>query len=324
MSTVPDPPQAAEPSDVAAEETSPVTDEAAPAAADASETSTEPDESTEVESTADVAEADEPEVEVSEDDEPEVVEAEALDDSPPEPPATTGSVLILDPDDASDDEIVILDADSSSDSDGSEDEIVVLDADSSADSDDSDDVLILIEDEGPSEAEVERLALEARVGGLEADLVVAQAEAKSNKTRLLRTAADYENFRRRTAKEKDDLERFASMRVIREFLPVIDNLERALKHGPEDEEAPVTSLREGVDMVMKQFKQALAKQGVVGFDSEGEMFDPQIHEAIQQVDTNDHPTGTIVNEFQRGYHIHDKLLRPALVVVSRNTSEEQA
>ncbi len=306
MSTVPEQPQAADPSDVAAEETSPVSDEAVEAAPTESSADPSADDDSapsQDETTEEVAAegaSDTPEGgDASDDSEVADVTVEA-----PEPEAT-GPVLMLDPDDDSEDEVLILDADFSADP-----------------SSDSDDVLILDEDDGPSPDEVRAVELEARVAGLEAELEAAQAEAGSFKTRLLRTTADYENFRRRTTKEKDDLEKFAAQRVVREFLPVIDNLERALQHAGDDEEVPKSSLREGVDMVMKQFRQSLEKQGVVGFDSAGEMFDPQVHEAIQQIDTDEHPTGTIVNEFQRGYHIHDKLLRPALVVVARNTSEE--
>lgn len=267
----------------------------------------------------------EPEAAPESEADPESPEAQASEpasedtEAPSEPAsaAESGAVLFLDPDeDASEDEVVILDEpDSSAD-----------DSVDSEDSSDSGDVLILDEDEDEVDEQGVRITeLEVRVSALEAELEAAQAEAKAAKNRLLRTAADYENFRRRTTKEKEDLEKFSAQRVVREFLPVMDNLERAMAHvGDEETEEPASGLRAGVDMVMKQFRQSLQKQGVVGFDSLGEMFDPQVHEAIQQVDSDEHPTGTIVNEFQRGYHIHDKLLRPALVVVARNTSEEQA
>ena len=201
-------------------------------------------------------------------------------------------VLFLEPDEEDEDEIFMADDDSA-------DEVLVLDTED-------------------AEGNVD----EAEHDALKKEHEAALGELSATKDRLLRTAADYENFRRRTAKEKQDLERFGSEKVLRDFLPVIDNLERALGHVAEGE-GDTSGLREGVEMVVKQFQQALEKQGVTGFDSAGEMFDPELHEAIQQVDSEEHPTGTIVTEFQRGYHIHDRLLRPALVVVARNTSDSE-
>ena len=316
MTTVPEQPQAVQPSSVAAEEPD-LADSSAPATAETGDapTAAEPGVQAEI-SAADKGpgpdvDAPEPDVDAPEPDvdapEPGDDALESDDDDPESLDGPTDPAMVLAPEeDDSDDEVLILD-------DGSSD------ADSSAD--DSDDEVLILDAE-PSQSEVRLAELEARVAVLEVDLAAAQEEARSNKNRLLRTAADYENFRRRTTKEKEDLEKFSAQRVVREFLPVMDNLERALKHSGDDVEVPASSLREGVDMVMKQFRQSLEKQGVIGFDSEGEMFDPQVHEAIQQVDTVEHPTGTIINEFQRGYHIHDKLLRPALVVVARNTSED--
>lgn len=149
-----------------------------------------------------------------------------------------------------------------------------------------------------------------------------EAERDEYKNRMMRLAADLENFRKRTAREKDDLRKYGIDRVVLELLPVLDNLERALEHADKSEDS--TTIVDGVRMVHRQFVTALEKHGVRGFASKGEMFDPQKHEAIQQMETTDHPTGFVLEEYQKGYYLHERLIRPALVVVVRNPSAEVA
>lgn len=167
---------------------------------------------------------------------------------------------------------------------------------------------------------------QAEVAQLQVQLEASVKETANMKNRALRTQADLENFRRRTQKEKADLQKFAVEGVVKDLLEVVDNLERALSHhskaseGEEDSEGVLVS---GVEMVLKQFRQKLKKYGVEGFESQGQPFDPMRHEALQQVETREHPTGTVVTEFQRGYFLHDRLLRPALVVVARNPADDE-
>ena len=116
--------------------------------------------------------------------------------------------------------------------------------------------------------------LSARVGELE-------AERDDYKNRMLRTAADLENFRKRAAREREDMRKYGIDRVVLELLPAIDNLERALEHAEKSESG--ANITEGVRMVTRQFFSSLEKHGVAQFDARGEMFDPQKHEAIQQV-----------------------------------------
>jgi molecular chaperone GrpE len=108
--------------------------------------------------------------------------------------------------------------------------------------------------------------------------------------------------------------------VVLELLPVLDNLERALQHADKSEDS--TTIVDGVRMVQRQFVTALEKHGVQGFDAKGEHFDPQKHEAIQQIDTTEHQTGFVLEEYQKGYYLHERLIRPALVVVARNPAGE--
>jgi molecular chaperone GrpE len=140
-------------------------------------------------------------------------------------------------------------------------------------------------------------------------------EKKELHDRLLRTAADFENFKRRTKKEMDDAATRGREQLLKELLPALDNLERALKHAP-----PGDPLAVGVQQTEKQLLQALEKFGVVRFTSVGKPFDPAQHDAIQQVETTEHAPGTVATEFASGYMLGQRLLRPAMVGVAKAPS----
>lgn len=159
--------------------------------------------------------------------------------------------------------------------------------------------------------------LGARVAELEAKLGAAESERDDFKNRLMRTAADLENFRKRAARERDDMRKYGIDKVVLDLLPVIDNLDRALEHAEKSEQA--SSIIDGVRMVYRQFLSALEKHGVTSFDARGEHFDPTRHEAIQQVESSEHETGTVLEQYQRGYFLHDRLIRPAMVAVAKRT-----
>jgi molecular chaperone GrpE len=146
-------------------------------------------------------------------------------------------------------------------------------------------------------------------------LEAAEAEARRYKEQLLRTAADFDNFRKRTRKELADAERQGRDDFLRELLPVFDNLERATAHA--EKATDVQSLADGIRMVMRQFGDTLARLGVERVASIGNPFDPMVHEAIQHLETADHPPGTVAAEVQGGYRAGDRLVRPALVVVAK-------
>lgn len=147
---------------------------------------------------------------------------------------------------------------------------------------------------------------------------VLEEERDDVKNRMMRVAADLENFRKRAAREREDMRKYGIDKVVLELLPVVDNLERALQHA--EKNAEDNSITEGVRMVYRQFLTALEKHGVKGFESKGEMFDPQKHEAIQQVESEEHETGTVLEQYQKGYFLHDRLIRPAMVSVAKQTT----
>ncbi|TXD39471.1 nucleotide exchange factor GrpE [Lujinxingia vulgaris] len=215
-------------------------------------------------------------------------ESESLDDD-----------LFLSPDDDEDDD---------------EEVIVVGEEDSDADDDDDEDD----DDDALSEANE---ALKSELEAARTQLGEVSEERDELKNKLMRSVADLENYRRRADREKDDLRKYGIDKVVSDLIPAVDNLERALQHA-EGKEDP-SSIVDGVTMVYKQIVNALAKYGVQGFVSKGEAFDPQRHEAIQQVETTEYDTGTVVEEYQKGYFLHDRLLRPALVAVAKRIDAPQ-
>lgn len=189
---------------------------------------------------------------------------------------------------------------------------------------------------GP-DIEVEVDAPEVEIAGTEAgeDMVVARLEAekaqleqekKDTWDRLLRATADLDNFRKRAKRDVDDARIEARGRVLKEMLPVIDNLERALEHAESSsggDGKDVSGIIEGVKLVLRQFQGALERCDVTAVPTSGP-FDPNVHEAIGQVETAEQPPGSIVQVMQRGYKIGERLLRPALVVVAKAPPEEPA
>ena len=162
----------------------------------------------------------------------------------------------------------------------------------------------------PTQATVEDL-----ITDLEKQVHALEEKFKDEHDRLLRTAADYENFKRRTKKELDESLGRGREQVIKEILPVMDNLERALKHATAED-----PLAAGVRMVEKQLLSALERFGVTRFSAVGQPFDPSLHDAIQQVESSELQPGTVAQEFASGYKSNARLIRPAMVAVAKAPS----
>jgi molecular chaperone GrpE len=146
-------------------------------------------------------------------------------------------------------------------------------------------------------------------------LADARAETAKMKDAWLRTAADFDNFRKRTRKEMDDARRGGREDLLRAVLPVFDNLERAIQSAQRSSD--VKAMADGLAMVQRQFVEALSREGIVRVPTVGQPFDPSVHEAIQQVETADHAPGTVLAEVQPGYTQGDRLMRAAMVVVAK-------
>jgi molecular chaperone GrpE len=138
---------------------------------------------------------------------------------------------------------------------------------------------------------------------------------KESHERALRATADLENYKKRAQKEKEEVQKFGSERLLKDFLPVVDNLDRALDAAQKS--ADLDSFRTGIDMTRKLFDNTLGKHGVKSFSAAGQPFDPRVHEAMQQVESAAVPAGHVLYEAVRGYTLNERLMRPALVVVAR-------
>src|SRR5919109_3047932 len=158
-------------------------------------------------------------------------------------------------------------------------------------------------------------AEEPELAKLREQLDAKEKEARENYDRFLRQAAELDNFKKRTAREKDEAIRFASEALIRDILPIIDNLERAVAHASGGGNGK--PLVEGVEMVLKGLFDVLSKHGVMQISSVGQPFDPHKHEAMAQVESDHHEPNTVIEEHHKGYVLRDRLLRPALVTVSK-------
>jgi molecular chaperone GrpE len=158
------------------------------------------------------------------------------------------------------------------------------------------------------------------IGELKKRLEEKEKEAKENYDRLLRTAADFENYKKRANKEKEEWTKFANEDLLKAILPFVDNLERAINHAQKVMDTGV--LIEGVRLTIQQLHQSLNKFGLSSFESVGKPFDPAMHEAMLVVETDKHEPNQVVEEFQRGYLLNDRLLRPATVSVSKPLVKE--
>lgn len=138
--------------------------------------------------------------------------------------------------------------------------------------------------------------------------------------KYLRLQAEFDNFRKRTEKEKKAYRAYANEKLVTDLLPVIDHLELALKHAGESDDAG--ALSEGVELVLKQFWTVLGRYGLKPIDALGKPFDPKFHDALMQVESVDHEDGIVVEEFQRGYLLADRTLRPSRVSVSKKVKPE--
>jgi molecular chaperone GrpE len=170
------------------------------------------------------------------------------------------------------------------------------------------------EDKGAPEVTPEG---EGDLAELHRQLTEKTQEAEENYARLLRLAADMENLKKRQERERADLLQFANENLVKELLPVVDNLERALDHGRQLKGPK--ALMEGLELVHQGFLKALERFGVTPFDSVGQPFDPAFHNAMMQEEAPNAPDGSVIKELQKGYLMHQRLLRPAMVAVARNT-----
>ncbi len=159
------------------------------------------------------------------------------------------------------------------------------------------------------------------IKNFEAKLESKEQEAKENYERLLRVSAEFENYKKRTSRDLEELRKFANQSLIKEMLSVVDNLELAM-NSTNGHKTIDKGLLQGLDMTHKEILKVFEKFEVRPIDAMGQTFDPTFHEAVMQEETDEFAENTVINELQKGYLIHDRLLRPSMVVVARRTGEK--
>jgi molecular chaperone GrpE len=147
-------------------------------------------------------------------------------------------------------------------------------------------------------------------------------ELNELEARNLRLLADYENFRKRALRERQEAARYGSQNLVKDLLSVVDNLERAIDHARQNEGGDLQSLLQGVELAQREFTGVLAKHHVVEIEAQGKPFNPALHEAMAQVDSDTVEPNTIVEVLEKGYQLHDRLVRPTRVVVAREREEK--
>ncbi|HUA67173.1 MAG TPA: nucleotide exchange factor GrpE [Candidatus Saccharimonadales bacterium] len=157
-----------------------------------------------------------------------------------------------------------------------------------------------------------------------ADLKVRAAKADEHWDRLLRTAADFENFKKRAARERQEAAQSATAALIHKLLPVLDHLEMAQSAAQNAQGDKLTALQDGIALIQQQLRGILTETGLEEVDANSQPFDPTLHEAVSQLEIADIPEGQVVQQIRKGYKMRDRLLRPATVVVAKKPATPPA
>ncbi|HVM24357.1 MAG TPA: nucleotide exchange factor GrpE [Candidatus Limnocylindrales bacterium] len=164
-----------------------------------------------------------------------------------------------------------------------------------------------------------RLELAERIESLERELAETRAKAEEHLYNWQRSAADFSNYKRRTDEERATATRFSTAMLIGKLLAVLDDFDRALENVPPDARDPWI---EGVQLVERKLRGVLESEGVTPIEALGQPFDPNLHEAVAHEETTEHADNEVIGEVQRGYRLHDRVLRPSLVRVANNPKEQ--
>ncbi|MCY7778390.1 nucleotide exchange factor GrpE [Bacillus haynesii] len=164
-------------------------------------------------------------------------------------------------------------------------------------------------------AEADAPAEDTQTEMLEKQLKELQERLEEKENKLLRVQADFENYKRRARLDLEAAEKYRSQRIISDLLPALDNFERALQIEPDNEQTK--SLLQGMEMVHRQILEALNNEGVEQIPSVGEQFDPNMHQAVMQVEDEAYESNAVVEELQKGYKLKDRVIRPSMVKVNQ-------
>ncbi len=165
--------------------------------------------------------------------------------------------------------------------------------------------------------EEERTSGLEEINALKEELDAARKQAADSYDRLLRSTAEFENYKKRAQRQAEDHRKFANEALIKDLLVVVDNLERAVSASAPKQAGENVCMVEGVELTLNEIFKILKRYNVTSIESMGKPFDPTYHEAVMQEPSDEYPENTVINELQRGYLLHDRLIRPAMVVVSK-------
>jgi molecular chaperone GrpE len=187
---------------------------------------------------------------------------------------------------------------------------------------------IKIESEETIEEEIEPSAEESEeaqesdedMARMQQELETARSENAAAADMMLRVAAEMDNYKKRAIKERETLTKYGSQGILQELLPILDNFQRAIESANESKD--FDSFLEGVEMIFKQMGDALERKSVSVINAVGEVFDPNIHEAVVQIASEEYPENIVAEELQKGYMLHDRVIRPAMVAVSKGAGKE--
>jgi molecular chaperone GrpE len=171
--------------------------------------------------------------------------------------------------------------------------------------------------------EAQRESRPQEPGPAERELAALREEKARLDDRLIRLSADFDNHRKRVLREKQETLAYGHENVVKDLLPVVDNLERAIEHASASSGADFEGMLQGVELVRRELLAVLVKHGVGAIEAEGEAFDPNVHEALAQVEDPKVPAGRVARVLQKGYRLRDRLLRPARVLVSKGSGESR-
>ncbi|NLA40192.1 MAG: nucleotide exchange factor GrpE [Smithella sp.] len=177
---------------------------------------------------------------------------------------------------------------------------------------------IKIETVAAAEPENDAAPPQDEISALKEELAAREKEAKENYDRYMRTAAELDNYRKRAARDRADIIKYGKEDLIRDILPFLDSLDRALEHK---DARDAQAFRDGMALIQEQFLCCLKKHGVERIESIGADFDPNVHEALMQMESPDHEDNQVVSEMEKGYLLNGRLVRPSRVCVCKNTGK---
>jgi len=172
----------------------------------------------------------------------------------------------------------------------------------------------------PAEEVEEAQEVDQDMVRMQQELQTARSENAAAADMMLRLAAEMDNYKKRAIKERGSLTKYGAQGTVQELLPTLDNLQRAIESASKSKD--FDSFLEGVEMIFKQMCDALGRKGVSVIDAVGEIFDPNIHQAVVQITSEEYPENIVAEELQKGYMLHDRVIRPAMVAVSKGTGKE--